>query len=234
MKTFQTEFLNPLLEINKDGRVGIQVKDNKLISIVKGNSESILLSEYSPILIDDPVDRFFISLSKLDKGIRCIKSETFSEFSIENNYLEYKDDKLKFNVKLLQPNMIPDSPKISPESITNHPIEGTVKVSYDDMKEIMRAKSFVSDIKKMYLSQEGEDAIFEFGDREIDHKDNIKVVLKDSCDGTFNSCVYENTILDLFFRNKCDKLFKIGARALIVDIEQDNSKLTYLTAKLKK
>lgn len=221
--------------MNKEGRTTVQVNNNQLISIVKSQSDAILLSSYNPITIEDAADKFHINLSRLDKGVRCVKSDSFSKLIIENNYLEYKDDKLKFNIKLLSPNTIPDVPKISVDSVEKHPIDGTVKVSHDEMKEMMRAKSFSPENKKMYIYQEDDTtAVFEFGDRELDHKDNMKFYLKDTCSGKFDTCIFESSILDLFFRNKCDKLFKIGARALIVDIEQENSKLTYLTPKLKK
>ena len=90
--TFQKEFLSPLLEMNKDGRVSIQIRNDKLVSIVKSASDAILLSEYTPILIDevDNMDKFHINLSRLEKGIKCVKSENFSQFCIEKNYLEYK------------------------------------------------------------------------------------------------------------------------------------------------
>lgn len=222
--------------MNKDGRTTIQVSNNRLISIVKSSSDAILLSSYTPLLIEDAdgLDKFHINLARLDKGIRCVKSETFSQFSVENNYLEYKDSSIKFVVKLLSPNMIPDIPKISAESVENHPIDGTILITHDHMKDLMRAKSFTPENKKMYIYHDGTTAIFEFGDRELDHKDNMKIYIENSCTGTFDTSIFENSLLDLFFRNKCDKLFKIGARALIVDIDQDNSKLTYLTPKLKK
>jgi hypothetical protein len=235
LQTFQKEFLSPLLEINKDGRIKIQVIDDHLVSIIKGASEAMLIAKYKPIYITDPVDSFCLNLNTLLKGIKCISSENFSELDIENNYLEYKDNKIKFNIKLLQSNMIPDAPKISMDAVEKHPIESVVSVTSEDMKEIMRAKAFMPECKKMYLYPENDnDTVFEFGDRELDHKNNIKVTLPSSSTETFTPCIFENSLLDLFFRNKCDKLFKVGARALIVEVEQDNSVLTYLTTKLKK
>lgn len=220
--------------MNKDGRTTVQTNNGKLISIVKSASDAILLSTYNPISIEDEIDKFHINLARLDKGVRCVKTDSFSQFTIENNYLEYKDDSIKFMIKLLSPNMIPDMPKISVDSVEKHPIDGTIKVTHDNMKDLMRAKSFSPENKKMYVYHEDTTAVFEFGDREMDHKDNMKILIENSCTGKFDTSIFENSLLDLFFRNKCDKLFKIGARALIVDIEQENSKLTYLTPKLKK
>ncbi len=202
--------------------------------MVKSSTESMLISKYKPLYITDPIESFCINLNSLLKGIKCIKSDNFSEFIFKNNYVEYKDSQLKFTLKLLQSNAIPEPPRISLDSIQKHPIESVISISADQMAELMRAKSFIPECKKMYIYPNKNDTIFEFGDREIDHKNNISITVPNSNTGEFPPSIFENSILDLFFRNKCDKLFKIGARALIVEITQDNSVLTYLTTKLKK
>lgn len=232
--TFRKEFILPLLEVNKNGRIPIFVKDDYIYSMVKGAGENILYTTYTPVSITDPVDRFNINLLKLQNGISCIVSDNFSELVIKNNYLEYQDKDIKFNIKLLATNMISDCPKITPDNIAKHPIEGTISIPSDKLKEIIKAKNFASESNKFYIEQSGDDAILEFGDREIDHKDNIRITIAGTCSGNINPCVFETSIFDLIQKSKGDILLKVGQRALIIELSHENSTQTYLTTKLKK
>ena len=232
--SFQKEFMLPLLEINKNGRIPIFVDKDHIYSLVKGDSDNILYITYNPISITDPIDRFNVNLLKLNKGLTCIKTDNFSELVIDKNYLEYADDSIKFNVKLLASNTIADCPKIKPESIKSHPIDGTITIPNSYIKDIIKAKNFAIDSNKVYIEQSGNDAVFEFGDRETDHKDNIRITIPDSVTGDITTSIYETSIFDLIHKAKSDIVMKMGQRALIIEINQIDSCLTYLTPKLKK
>lgn len=194
----------------------------------------MLYTTYTPIKIDDPIDRFNIHLLKLQNGLACVNTDNFSDLVVKNNYLEYKDDSIKFNIKLLASNMISDCPKITPDNISKHPIEGTITLTPDNLKDIRKVKQFASESSKFYIQQDNDDAVLEFGDREVDHKDNIKITLPGTCTGAISPCIFETSILDLIQKPKSDIVLKVGQRALIVEISNANSVQTYLTTKLKK
>lgn len=233
-KTFQKEFLNPLIKIYPDGRCIINVSDKKLTCIVKHTSETMLFIEFTCIDIENPISSFGINLNRLMKGLTCLQNDNYISIKIENTYLECTEDDIKFNIKLLNPNIIPNQPKISIDNIRKHPIEATLLLSSDDLRCIKNSMSFVADNQKFYIENIDGEVFFEFGDRQLIHKDSIRIKYKDSIDSNFDISIFDSSILSFIINYQEDIEFNIGQRALIINIKKENSLLTYITAKLKK
>lgn len=238
LRSFQKEFVAPILEINKDGKAAIFVKDNLLYSISQTSDNRVsLYNTYSPFNIEDPLPRFNVNLTRLTKALTCLKkAESVSTFNIQNNNLSYQDDLLKFNLKLLDQNLLID-PKINPEAIDRFPFTTEIKVEASIMSELKRVLDFSSETEKFYIELEGNKLYFLFGDKSAESAnvhDDIKILISDNFRGEIPSNIFNINILKLLERANTDVIFKLGRNALIAQFQRENSNYQYLTTSLKK
>ena len=226
------------MEINKEGKAAIFGTDTELYSISQtADNRVVLYNTYTPVAIDDPLKRFNINLTRVIKALNCVKqTESFSNFTIANNSLSYQDDLIKFNIRLLSDNLMM-VPKINPENIKNFPFSSEIYIDSDIVKDIKRVLDFSTSTDKFYIEAEGDKLYFLFGDKAEDTanvQDDIRILVSDKFSGTIPSNIFNVNILKLIEKSKNDLVFKVGKNAMMVNIQNENSTLQYLTTSLKK
>lgn len=178
-----------------------------------------------------------MNLTRLTKALTCLKkAESVSSFNIQNNNLSYQDDLLKFNLRLLDNNLL-NVPKINPEAIERFPFTAEFKVEASIMSELKRVLDFSSETEKFYIELEGNKLYFLFGDKGTDSAnvhDDIKLLISDNFQGEIPSNIFNINVLKLLERASTDVIFKIGRQALIAQFQRENSTYQYITTSLKK
>ena len=181
--------------------------------------------------------RFNVNLTRLTKALSCLKkADAVSTFTIENNNLLYQDDLLKFNLKLLDNNLI-TVPSINPDAINRFAFTSEVKVEATIMSELKRVLDFSSETEKFYLELEGNKLYFLFGDKSTESAnihDEIKILISDNFQGQITSNIFNVNILKLLERANTDVTFKTGRNVLLAQFQRENSNYQYITTSLKK
>lgn len=234
--TFKSDFLNPILEINTDGKSALFIDNESLYCITACNNNSIALyNTYTPFQIESPVERINLHLGKLQKGINCIKTDSnLISFAVENNSLIYKDAVLNFSIKLLENRLI-TVPGFNKKLIESFPADIEIHISKDVIPDIKKANDFASDTKKFYISENEGKIYFMFGDKQTSHENRIQCQVSDKYTGKIRENIYDTAFLDLIIGNKCDMLLKMNANgAIIAEIQKGKSILNYITTQLKK
>ncbi len=239
-KSFTSNFIGPILGINKKGKAAIfTTDDNKIYSITATDSNTVFLHNvFEPASVEDPIKRFNIDLSKLQKGLDCIKSSfPFVDFNISldkgEKALAYADERIKFNIKLVEDNVI-NIPKF------NITVFETLKPTFDivipkeSLIALKNANSFASDTSKFYIQKEDDNIYIFFGDKQAKHNDDIKVLISSPHNGELVENIFDTTILNLIFKIGEDVTLKIFENKILsMSVIQDNYTLNYITPKLK-
>lgn len=226
------------MEINKEGKAAIFSTDTELYSISQtADNRVVLYNTYTPASIDEPLKRFNINLTQVIKALNCVKqTESFSEFNILNNSFSYQDEMIKFNIRLLNDNLLM-LPKINPENIKNFPFTSEIYIESDVIKDIKRVLDFSIATDKFYIEVENDKLYFLFGDKAEDTaniQNDIRILVSDKFNGAIPSNIFNVNILKLIEKSKNDLVFKVGKNAMMVQIQNENSMLQYLTTSLKK
>lgn len=241
-KTFISEFINPVFEINKEGRIALFYDEtkNEIYSISGTKTESIrLFNTFSCVEIENPVSRVSLNVLRLIKGLQCLGSEepvVELDINTDNKSCSFNSKSIKFNVKLLDDKMV-TVPKFNVDVFRRFAIDHTVSVNADSVSNIKRALDFSSETEKFYIEQEGTDIYLFFGDKgsTSNHTDSIKVLISEDVDTKIPTHIYDVDILKLILKTKNDFSINLNNNGIMfIEIQNNSSNLKYITTPLKK
>lgn len=241
-KTFISEFINPVFEINKEGRIALFYDESQqeIYSIAGTKTESIrLFNTYRCFSVEDPSTRVSLNVLRLIKGLQCIGSdEQIIDLDIDtsNKTCAFTSKSIKFNVRLLDDKMV-TVPKFNVDVFRRFAIDHSVFVNADSVANIKRALDFSSETEKFYIEQEGSDIFLFFGDKgsTSNHTDSIKVLIAEGITSKIPSHIYDVDILKLILKTKNDFSINLNNNGIMfIEIQNNNSNLKYITTPLKK
>jgi hypothetical protein len=239
-KSFVSEFVNPVNEINREGRIAIFVDDDNIYSISSTKTDSIrLFNTYKPYGIENAENKVCLNILRLVKGLMCInEDQTSIELDIDekNKNCSFDSVDIKFNVKLLDERMV-SIPKFNVKAFKEFPFEYNIEVDQDAMSNIKRGLEFSSETGKFYIEQENDVVFFFFGDKNStsDHTDSIRVKIADNISDTIPNKIYDIDILKLILKHKNDFSIKLNTKGVMfIEIQNNNSTLKYITTPLIK
>lgn len=239
-KEFINNFIDPITEIDKNGKIALFCDGSELYSVTSAKSGRInLYNTYRPLVVIDPVDRCSLNITKLVKGLQCVmKDETFIslDFSVETNMCSFSTKEIKFNIRLLDDNLVAVA-KFNVEVFKKFPHHHVVNVSQDKVANIKKAMEFSSENCKFYIEQEGDLVYFYFGDKNStsNHTDDIRILVADDVKTTVPDKIYDIDILRLILKQKNDFSMKLNDNGVMyIEIESPNSNLKYITTPLIK
>jgi hypothetical protein len=237
-KEFIAHFINPINELNKEGKIAIFTHDNELYSVSSTKSRTIhLYNTYRPLNISESIDRCSINVLKLIKGLQCINNdETFIslDFSLENGMCSFSTNDIKFNIRLLDDNLV-DVPKFNINTFRQFEVHHSLEISVDKVNNIRKALEFSTDTCKFYLQQEENSVYFYFGDKSATHYDDIKILVTDSATSIIPQKAYDIDILRFILKAKNDFSMKLNDNGVMyIEVENPNTNLKYITTPLIK
>ena len=226
------------MEINNEGKAAIfTTPEGELYSLSQtADNRVILYNIYKPLNIETPLERFNLNINKLIKAVNCVnKTAIISSLIIDNNTISYKDDLIKFNIRLLNDKLL-TVPKINIANLKTFPFTSEISIDAKVIMEIKRAMDFINTSDKFYIEIEDNKLYFLFGDKnDTSHSsDEIRILVSDKFTGEIPSKIFNTDILKLLYKAKSDIVVKIGQHALMISIENDDNQLHYITTSLKK
>lgn len=233
---FYINFLNILVDINKEGKGAIFVKDNQINSITSVNNNSIYLyNTYTPTEIINPIPRFNINLQKLKVALTCIDNNQTVDLTIadDDNKLTYKDDSIKFDIRLLSDKIL-TVPAFNINTFKELTYSFSTVLNRDAMNRLKKGDSFCGETNKFYIRLENDKLVFLFGDKQTQQNNEMKIVLDVPYTGICTESVFDSAILRLLFKEKNDITMKLNDRVLVFETNTPNSQQVYITSKLKK
>ena len=237
-KEFKKHFIEPITDIDKEGKVSIYCDGNQVYGVTSNKASSITLyNTYTPLFIHDPEERISMNIMKLIKGLDCIGSEDlFIELDISHDVCAFATKSLKFNIRLLD-NSLVASPKINLEIFKKFPTHHEIVVEQDRIANIKKSMDFSPLNGKFYMEQDGEMVYFYFGDKSStsNHTDDIQVLVAEGVKTTIPAKIYDVDILRLALRHKNNFSMKLNDNGVMyIEIENPNSNLKYITTPLVK
>jgi hypothetical protein len=233
---FYSNFLNILLDANKDGKTAVFVSDDILYAVSAINNNSIFLyNTYKPSQISSPIPRINFNASKLKTALTCIKKDEHAEISlsVEDNKLLYKDDSIKFHIRLLNDNIVA-VPNFNINTFNNLKFDFSMELNRKLINELKRGDAFCTETNKFYFAIQNDKPCFIFGDKTNAHTNEMTIALDAAFTGNVTESVFESSILRMLFKTANDVTMKINEKVLMFEILTDNSRQVYLTTKLKK
>ena len=104
-KQFQSEFIGPILDINKAGKTALFCEDSEIYTtfLADDGSSVSFYQRYIPLAIQDPIQRVNVDLNKLSQGLNCITSNPESIILVlEDKKIKYKDHAVHFEIRTLE------------------------------------------------------------------------------------------------------------------------------------
>jgi hypothetical protein len=238
-KCFITEFVNPINELNREGKIAIFCSEGELYSISTTKSRSIsLFNTYKPLDVQDYIGRCNINVLKLIKGLQCVGNDEMFitlEFTEDTKVCSFATKEIRFNIRLLDDNIV-DVPKFNVEIFKKFKVD-SIDISSDKVINIKKALEFSAETSKFYLEQEDENVFFFFGEKNSssNHLDDIKILVSDQVNTTVPNKIYDIDILRLVLKSKNDFSMKLNDNGVMyIEIENANSNLKYITTPLIK
>jgi hypothetical protein len=231
---FYSNFLNVLLDANKEGKTAIFVNEEYLYAISAINNNSIFLyNTYKPVSVSSIIPRINLNASKLKTALTCIKDKEEVILSVEDNKLAYKDDNIKFHVRLLNDNIVA-VPNFNINTFNNLQFDFSMKLTRKLVNELKKGDAFCAESNKFYFSIQNGKPCFTFGDKTNSHVNEMCIALDTEYTGNTVESVFESSILRMLFKTSNDITMRLNEKVLMFEIETDNSRQVYLTTKLKK
>lgn len=239
-KEFITEFINPINDLNREGKIALFANDKELYSITTTKSRTInLYNTYKPLYIEDSLDRCSLNVLKLIKGLNCLSSEEVLvslEISKDKGNCSFETKDIKFNIKLLNDNLV-EVPKFNIDIFNKFTIHHKIPIDADKVINIKKALDFSSDTSKFYLEQEDNNVFFYFGDKNSssNHLDDIRILVSENVTTDIPKKIYDVDILKLVLKFKNDFSMKLNDNGVMyIEVENNNSNLKYITTPLIK
>jgi len=242
-KTFISEFINPALEVNKEGKLVIQydTENDELYAYNVNNSSTVkLFNTYKCAEISDPVPTFAMDTKKLIRGLSCLdNSDLLIDLDIDfsKKELTYKSKELQFFIKLLSERAYV-TPKFNLSSFKNFKFDKKIMIDSSNVKAIHKALEFSSETGKFYLEQQDGEIYFYFGDRNStsNDTDSMRILIgKDTDDIPVDKFIYDVDLLKFVLKYKTDFSMNFNPNGVMfIEIENNNTKLKYITSPLLK
>lgn len=236
-KEFINDFINPINDLNKEGKIAVFYSQGELYSISTKSRAIYLYNTYKPLDIQDSKDRFSLNVLKLVKGLQCISNEEmFVSLEITQDSCSFSSKDIRFNIRLLDDNLV-EVPKFNLENFKKFTVHHTINISADKILNIRKALDFSGDAVKFYIEQENSDVFFHFGDKNStsNHSDNIKILAAQDIHTKIPDKSYDIDILKQVLKLKNDFSIKLNDNGVMyIEIENANSNLKYITTPLIK
>jgi len=239
-KEFLNDFINPINDLNREGKIALFCDGTELYSISTTKSKTInLYNTYSPLNVEDSIQRCSLNIQKLTKGLSCImKDEMFVslDISLETNTLNFSTKEIRFNIRLLEDALV-EVPKFNIEVFKQFAIHHEVNINSDKVNNIKKALEFSTETSKFYIEQEDGDVYFYFGEKNStsNHTDDIKIHVAEGVSTKVPNKIYDIDILKLVLKFKNDFSIKLNDNGVMyIEVENPNSNLKYITAPLIK
>lgn len=236
-KEFVRDFIDPINDLNKQGKIAVFHENGELYSISTKNRAIYLYNTYKPLHSEDAKDRFSINVLKLVKGLECVGSdEMFVSLEISKDSCSFSSKDIRFNIRLLDDNLV-EVPKFNLDNFKKFVIHHTINIDSDKMLNIRKALEFSNGAVKFYIEQENSDVFFYFGDKNStsNHSDDIKILVAEGIETKIPDKCYDVDILKLVLKLKNDFSIKLNDNGVMyVEIENPNSNLKYITTPLLK
>jgi hypothetical protein len=239
-KEFVNEFINPINELNREGKIALFCDGTNLYSISATKSRTInLYNTYKPLHTEDPVERSSLNVLKLIKGLGCVANDEMFvslDISKENNTLTFATKEIRFNIRLLDDNLV-EVPKFNLEVFKKFSVHHEVNINSSKVVNIKKALEFSAETSKFYIEQEDGDVFFYFGDKSStsNHTDDIKIHVAEGVTTKVPNKIYDVDILRLVLKSKNDFSMKLNDNGVMyIEIENNNSNLKYITTPLIK
>jgi hypothetical protein len=236
-KEFVNDFVNPINDLNKEGKIAVFCCDGELYSISTKARAIYLYNTYKPLHISDVKDRFSLNVLKLVKGLQCIGSdEMFVSLELTDDSCNFSSKDIRFNIRLLDDNLV-EVPKFNLDNFKKFIVHHTVEISSEKILNIRKALEFSNDTVKFYIEQEDQNVFLFFGDKNStsNHSDNIKILIAENVDTSLPLKAYDVDILKLVLKSKNNFSIKLNDNGVMyIEIENSNSNLKYITTPLIK
>ena len=239
-KEFINDFVNPINDLNREGKIALFCDGTDLYSISATKSRNInLYNTYRPLNVEDPIDRCSLNIQKLVKGLSCVmKDEMFVslDISAESKTLNFSTKEIRFNIRLLEDSLV-EVPKFNLEVFKKFAVHHEVNINSDKVNNIKKALEFSAETAKFYIEQEDGDVYFYFGDKNStsNHTDDIKIHVAEGVSTKVPNKIYDIDILRLVLKFKNDFSMKLNDNGVMyIEVENPNSNLKYITTPLIK
>lgn len=230
------------LKVHKDYIEVISLSDDNCSIIIYAkifiiNSDEIKLGK-------DEVEEVHIKdIQKFKKLLDMNGEETFT-FEIKNNYVYFKNKKIKgAKFMLAESSFRPIKKQLTADWFNSFDKNLSMTVKKSDIKEVLAASSFVSEsVAKIYFYEKDGEIVAEINDNELSNVDSMIISLSDEFKGTISGKVIINiaTLGQIFLA--CDDILiesaTIGAgvnssEVLFITEKVDNVSVKYLLNTLK-
>jgi hypothetical protein len=239
-KTLISDFIRPVLEMNKKGKTAIMVDETDLSIYTTHNSEETSVTFYQkfkPKSILEPVNRFNIDLNTLSGGLNCLThnpDEIVLDVNKSAKAVSYKDTNVSFKIRTVEDEMAPTA-TFNPKKLEEY--KGIVDefiLSPKVLADLKKADAFAQESLKFYLEKEDDKLYCLFGDKKQNHLNSVKVLIRENIEHDIPEYIYRNTFIRSVYNIKTPITMKILDNGVLVCLtETENSKSIYCTSKLK-
>lgn len=234
LKSFISEFVDPVTEVNKDGKTAIFIADGKINTICALKNYTVYLyNEFTPISIENPIERFNVNLAKLSKALLLADPGGFVTLEVDGNNIKYVGNNM-FVIKQIDSNLI-NIPKFNINILKNMDTVFETSIGKNRIKDLKIAIDVTKQTEKFYIENIDGKIYIMFGDKLQDHQNITKVLINDQFTGEISENVYNTSILNLILKENSDIILKTSSNnALLMQVKNEFSTLNYLTPLLKK
>jgi predicted SnoaL-like aldol condensation-catalyzing enzyme len=232
-KTFQTDFIKPFLEVNKNGRCAIQTEDDYVFSNQRTEDGQTGIHVRYQTKFLEPLPRFNIDLTQLEAALKCVADKELVELEITKQSISYADEKIKFKIRTIEDVMVPLF-KFDHKKHADIPgflvFDLPPKITID----IKKAMDFASTSLKFYLYSDDKKLFIHFGDKKQKHLNNVDILIKDNLDKDVEERIYNVAFMRLILSQKNLMSLKLEESGVLQASSVDGpNKVIYRTAKLK-
>jgi len=231
-----TEFINPLLAINRNGMGTLFFKNDQVYTIYSSVIDEVHF--YSTFTLEefaDGLEKINLDISKLRQALECIaddlvvlRVETINNFS----FLTYCGADHSFRIRLLTDASVAP-PAFNPFSLLAYKkIQAEFSLDEKQYQILKKGLSFSSEHKKFGLETENSNLYLFFGDKKQNHLDGMKILISSNNSFAIKEHVYRLDFLDRILSVKEGVNIKILDIGSIIASNKTNTTI-YCTSKNK-
>jgi len=183
VKGFTKYFLSHINKINK--AIPIRITPDRIYCFIANSDTTLYLyCEYEQDNDIEGVDEVVINLDNVNtfiKLLNTIKGNSI-EFKYDVNKLVYNDGSMSFKFHLLDPRQVPDA-KLPLNKFRSYNYDFDFKITYETLKDIIKASSFASDTEKLYFSTKNGCVYAEIDDKTKLNRNSFKIQISDTFNG---------------------------------------------------
>lgn len=231
-RTFQSDFIKPFLEVNKNGRCAIQTEDGFIYANQRTEDGQTGLHVRYETPFFDALDRFNIDLTQLEAALKCVTDKETVELNISKQCVSYADEKIRFKIRTIEDVMVPLS-KFDHKKHEVIPGILLFEIPQKIAQELKKAMDFASTSLKFYLFSEDKKLFVHFGDKKQKHLNNVDILIKDNLDKDIEERIYNAAFMRLVLTQKNVIKLKLEETGVLQAVVEGPNKIIYRTAKLK-